>query len=128
MATHLVDYRTTVFEYPTLTKLHGESTFEGVQILHKELMVNAQTVHSELGGGTHRYLGLVLSPGRYALVSNVPYNRPQHPGQLVIPAATTLHMARTLKDQHTERLRVFRKVTAVENALKQQIVGAVEPQ
>ena len=119
MATHLVDYRTTVFEYPTLTKLHGESTFEGVQILHKELMVNAQTVHSELGGGTHRYLGLVLSPGRYALISNAPYNRPQHPGQLVIPAGTMLHMARTLTDEHTEQLRVFREMMAVENALKQ---------
>ena len=37
-------------------------------------------------------------------------------------------MARTTRDQHTERLRIFREETAVENSLKQQIVGAVEPQ
>ena len=96
--------------------------------MHKELMVNSQTVHSDLGGGTHGHLGLVLSPGRYALISNAAYNRPAHPGQLVIPAGTTLHLARTMRDQHTERLRIFREVTSVENALKQQIVGAVEPQ
>ena len=118
MATHTVDYRNTVFEYPTLTKLHGEPTFEGVRLLHKELMVNSQTVHSDLGGGAHGHLGLVLSPRRYALISNAQYNRPQHPGQLVIPAGTTLHMARTMRDQHNERLRVFKEVTSVENILK----------
>ena len=74
MATHSVNYRTTVFEYPTLTKIHGEPTFEGVRTLHKELMVNAQTVHSELGRGAHGHMVLVLTPGRYALISNDPYN------------------------------------------------------
>ena len=128
MATHTVDYRSTVFEHPTLTRIHGEPTFEGIRQLHKEVMVNAQTVHSDLGGGAHGHLGLTLSPRRYALISNAPYNRPTHPGQLIIPAGTTQHMARTIRDQHTERLRLFREVTGVENALKQQIVAAVEPQ
>ena len=44
------------------------------------------------------------------------------------PAGTTQHMARTIRNQHTERLRLFREVTGVENALKQQIIAAVEPQ
>ena len=91
-------------------------------------MVNSQTVHSDLGGGAHGHLGLVLSPTRYALICNAVYNRPQHPGTLIIPPGTTQHMARTLRDQHTERLRVFREVTGVENAPMQQIVAAVEPQ
>ena len=30
-------------------------------------------------------------------------------------------------DVHQESLQLFRKVTAVENALKQQIVAAIEP-
>ena len=101
MATSLVDYRTTVFEYPTLTKIHGEPTFEGIKTLHKELMINAQMVHSDLGGGAYGHLGLVLSPCRYGLIRNALYNRPLHPGQLVIPAGTTLHLARTMRDQHT---------------------------
>ena len=90
MTTHTVDYRTTVFKYPTLTKIHGEPTFEGVRQLHKEVMANAQTVYSELGGGSHGHLGLVLSPGRYVLISNAEYNRQNHPGQLVIPVGTDL--------------------------------------
>ena len=128
MTTPTVDYRTTAFEHPTLTKIHGEPMFEGVWQLHKEVMVNAQTVHSDLGGGTHGHLGVVLSPRRYALLSNAEYHRLNHPGQLIVPAGMTLHMARTMRDQHTERLRIFKEVTGVENAFKQQVVAAVEPQ
>ena len=118
MATHTVNYRSTVFEYPTLTRIHGEPTFEGIRQLHKEVMVNAQTVHSDLGGGAHGHLGLTLSPRHYTLISSAQYNRPTHPGQLIIPPGTTQHMARTIRDQHTERLRLFREVTGVENVLK----------
>ena len=81
-------------------------------------MVNTFTVHSDLGEGTHGHLGLTLSPQRYAFLSNAVYNQPQHPGKLIIPTSTTLHMARTLKEQHTERLRTFREVMGVENAFK----------
>ena len=62
MATNMVDYRNTVFEHLILTKIHGEPTFEVIRTLHRELMVNAQTVHSDLGGGEFGHLGLVLSP------------------------------------------------------------------
>ena len=89
-------------------------------------MVNTQTVHSDLGGGAYGHLGLTLSPQRYALISNAAYNRPNHPGQYIIPAGTTQYRAQTLKEQHTERLRTFREVIGVENALKQQIVAAIE--
>ena len=128
MTTHTVDYQTTVFEFQNLTRIHGEPNFETIKKLHRELMINAQTVHSDLGGGAHGHLGLTLSPGRYALLSNAEYHQPRHPGPLAIPPGTTQHMARTMKEQHTERIRVFKEVTGVENALKQQIVTAVEDQ
>ena len=70
----------------------------------------------------------MLSLGRYALICNAAYNRPNHPGTLIIIAGTTQHIARTLQDQYTEYLRVFREVTGVKHALKQQIVAAVKPQ
>ncbi len=114
MALSTVDYRTTVLEYSTLTCIHGEPTFEGVRKLHKEVMVNAQTVHPDLVYGAHSHLGLVLSPQRYALISNTNYNRPQHPGQLVIPVGTSQHIARTMKEQHVECLRVFQEVIGVD--------------
>ena len=126
--TNTVNYRNIVFEDPNLTKIHGKPTFEGIHMIHQELMINVHTVHSDLVGGAHDHLGLVLSPRQYALLSNAEYNRPIHPGQLVIPAGTTQHMARTIRDRHSKQKRVFRERIGVENALKQQVVAAVEPQ
>ena len=89
----MVNYRSMVFKHPTLENIHGEPTFESIWTLHKEIMVNSQTVHSDLGGGAHGHLGLVLSPAQYALICNAACNRPQHPGTLIIPPGTTQHMA-----------------------------------
>ena len=57
-----------------------EPTFETIRKLHKEVMVNAQTVYSDLGGSTHGHLGLVLSTCRYVLLSNADDHHPAHPG------------------------------------------------
>ena len=126
-STSFIDYRNTAFEIANLTKIHGEPTFESIRKLHREVNINAQCVHSDLGGGAHGHLGLVLSPQEYALHSNAAYRRPTHPGPLVIPAGTTQHMAGTMREQHRERLRVFREVQGVDQALRQQIATAIEP-
>ena len=126
--TSFIDYRNTAFEIANLTKIHGEPTFESIRTLQREININAQCVHSELGGGAHGYLGLVLTPQEYALHSNAAYRRPPHPGPLVIPAGTTQHMANTMREQHRERLRVFREVQGIDQALRQQIATAIEPQ
>ena len=126
--TSFIDYRNTAFEIATLTKIHGEPTFESIRKLQREININAQCVHSELGGGAHGHLGLVLTPQEYALHSNAAYRRPNHPGPLVIPPGTTQHMANTMREQHRERLRIFREVQGVDQALRQQIATAIEPQ
>ena len=49
---------------------------------------------SDLGGGAHGHLGLVLTPAEYALVSAILYVRPGHSGTLTLPAGpgvTNLH-------------------------------------
>ena len=121
-----IDYRSNYFEHATLTKIHGEPTYDTLQRLHNELKSNATAVPTTLGGGAHGHLGLVVSPARYALVSNVPYVRPPPPGMLILPPNVTDQVAMIHRDNHAEHVRVFREVTAVEKALLQQIVAAVE--
>ena len=58
----------------------------------------------------------------------MPFERPAHPGPLVIPPGTTQHAAATLQDLHQEALHVFIKVNAVDKALIQQIIQAIEPE
>ena len=123
-----IDFRNSAFEIANLTRIHGEPNFESIRTLQREVIINAQCVHSDLGGGAHGHLGLVLSPEEYALHSDAAYRRPTHPGIIVIPPGTTNHLTNIYREQHRERLRVFHEVQAVEQALRQQIVTAIEPQ
>ena len=122
-----INYRDTYFEYPELDKIHGEPTPDALLVLKNQLKANATSVPSNLSDGLHGHIALVLSPAQYALFSNVPFIRPQNPGALTIPANTTGPQAQVIRERHKEDLRVFREVTGVDKALKQQITKAIHP-
>ena len=109
-----VDYAKTYFLHPTLTPIHGEPEYSSLKILKKELKANASRVTSDLGGGGHGHLGLVLTPQEYSMISAVPYARPGHPGQLIIPPGTTQHESVRLTHAHAEATRVFRETVELE--------------
>lgn len=121
-----IDYRSIFFAHPNLTPIHGEPDADSLINLKNQLKANASSVPSNLAGGNHGHLGLVLSAQTYAMVSNTPYFAPAHPGVLTIPAGTSAVMATVLREQHVENMRQFREVTGVEKALKQQILKALE--
>ncbi len=123
-----IDYRSIYFAFPNLTPINGEPDADNLIKLKNELKANASSVPSNLGGGNDGHLGLVLSPQTYAMVSNTPFVQPAHPEQLVIPPGTTGPMATVLREQYQEAVRLFREVTGVEKALKQQILKAIEQQ
>ena len=127
MSTSSTNYRESVFRHPDLTKIHGEPTFATLTVLSRELKANAKSVHATLGGAAHGHLGLVLSPAQYALVSETPYVRVLFPAPLAIPVGTTRLAAEELERNHKEEIRAFRELTGVENALKTQLLKAVEP-
>lgn len=123
-----IDYREAHFIKKQLTPIVGEPTFVTLELLLKQLKSNARSVHSNLGGGQHGHLGLVISPPSYALLSPTPFTRPVFPGaQAIIPNNTTQHAARSLRIDYNEDLRVYHEVNNVDQALKQQIIEAVEP-
>jgi hypothetical protein len=122
-----INYRENYFEFPELTKIHGEPASESLYKLRNELKADAQSVYSNLSDGAHGHLALVITAAQYALLTNQPCVRPAHPGALVIAAGTTGPMITTLKDAHNEQLRLFREVEGVEKALIQQIVKAIKP-
>ena len=46
-----IDCKTTHFEYPELTRIHGEPTTQNLITLQQEIRANAITAHTTLGGG-----------------------------------------------------------------------------
>ena len=122
------NFRENYFQHPELTKIIGEPNHTSLTTLLNELKANAQSVHSNLGGGAHGHLGLVLSTLDYASVAPMtPYVRPRFPGSFVLENNVTNMQAQMLRDQHAENLRQFQEVEAVHNALVQQVIQAVDP-
>ena len=91
------------------------------------IKANTSIITSNLGGGAHGHLGLVLTNAEYALVSAIPYVRPVHPGPLVLPAGAgvTNLQQEIARDQHKEAMRVYREVIDLEKALLKQLVQAL---
>ena len=121
------DYKNNFFQYPELTRIHGEPTTAALLTLRKEVKANALTVFTTLGGGAHGHLGLVVDANTYATIPNtVPYVRPVHPGPLVLAQNATQYQIILTREQHQEAMRLFREANAVERALIQQIVSAID--
>ena len=118
MSQGIVNYNATYFETKVVTKIHGEPTYEEIKRLHNVLKANAGRVPSVLGGGRNGYLALVISPTQYAMVSNVAFNRPLHPGQLILPPGISDMNARIQRENYNEALRLFRECEGVDSALR----------
>ena len=56
-----IDYMSTYFEHPMLTKIHGEPDFSSLQRLENQIKVNLSSVNTNLGGEGNRHLGLTLT-------------------------------------------------------------------
>ena len=105
----LVDYKKLYFSHPTLLKIHREPTYSSLNILKQELKANVSRVTSDLGGGVHRHLGLILTPAEYQLVLVDVYARPLHPGVLNIVSGVTHHETNRFTLHHTEEVHIFRE-------------------
>ena len=86
-----MDYATACLKYPISDKIYGKSAWEYIKYLKKQLKANARNVISDLGGGQHGHLGLVLYTIEYALLSNEHYVITLYPVLLVTPKGTTHH-------------------------------------
>lgn len=80
-----------------------------------------------MGRGAHGHLGLVFHDPEYATVSAIPYVKPDHPGPLVIPPGTTIHVSNILRDAHKKATALFHETVGLENALKKLIQDALDP-
>ena len=122
-----IDYATTYFPYNTPTPIQGEPTYKALKRLKNELRANASSVDTDLGGGDHGYLGLVLTDEEYAKVApNHPFVAPEFPGPLVIPPRTDIVDAMNMRETHKSDMALYRECREVEKALMRHITTAVE--
>ena len=116
------------FPYPTVTKIDGLPTYSTLKELVRQLQANAASVSTELGGGAHGFLGLLLPAATYQNLAGVAWNPPVNPGVFaVIPNNANAAERQQAYHEHKMQVEAWRLYNAVHNALKQQIIGAVKP-
>ena len=114
--------------FPTpITKITGEPNYEGLKNLKDQLEANVTSIPTTLGGGTHGYLGLILSPATYATIAATQFIEPIYPGQHPnIPAGTSATNTSTIVRRHTEDLCQWREFKNFNTVLKNQLISALD--
>ena len=115
------------FPHPITTAIHGKPTFTTLYKLKKEIMANAASVPSTLGGGQHGHLGLILTAPQYNNISLVPFLKPRDPGEPLLDGTMTWEQMQAVRLANRDARDQFDKVTTVETAIKQQIINSIEP-
>lgn len=116
------------FPHATLTPILGRPDPLSLGIIQGELYANAISVPTELGGGVYGHLALVMPVPEYiAMDGAILYTTPVHPGvQDDAPAGATAVQITQLNRQHDKALERHMLHATVANALKHQLLDAVD--
>jgi hypothetical protein len=115
------------FPHPQLTQVVGKPTAITIKHLRKEIYANARSVHSERGGGANGFLGIVMETAPYLARAGEAFILPTHPGTQPAHAATATQAQITATNrQYDAKLDDFRRYTQVREAMRQQILTAVD--
>ena len=114
------------FPSPILLKIDWELTIQRIIDLHRLISGNAASVSLNLKGGRHEHLALTTTHEDYASQTGFAFVPLHNPGDYPPTTGNAQYQA-----LGTEKFRqnhaLFRKYTAVDGALKKQIIKAVEP-
>ena len=116
------------FPHPTLTPISGVPTYETIAELNLKLNANAASVQSNLGDGQLGLLYLTVTPAEYTTLSATAFVPPANPGTtpVIATGATAAQTSASIR-QHTTEITLFREYNATDKALKQLVIGAVDP-
>ena len=93
------------FPHPNVPKIEGEPTYKAIKEIEKLLISNASSFESELGGGTHGYLGLVIKPARYQIITGNTFDLHNNLCALpIFPTGATSPQITTISNTHREQL------------------------
>ena len=115
------------FPNPTIPKIHGTPHYFSIAEAHSPLKENATSVYSSRGNPALGHYIFTASDSEYLLRSGMDFIIPLNPGvhPIVSPGATNAQIAHA-KRKHEESTREFRLFKAVDNALKNQLVNAID--
>ena len=113
--------------YPILTRIEGVPSYEDIKILNDELTGNAVTVTTNLGGGVVGFARLTLTAAIYSTICPHAWVNPPNPGiQASIPDGSTASQISAYNRAFDKAFQLYADFVAVGNALKKQLLAAVD--
>ena len=96
------------FPYSNIEKISREQLYHSIKEVEWKLIKNASSFPLELGGGNHGYLGLVLTPTKYQLVTSETFTLYPKLGSILTfpPNPIQLQIAQ-ISNTHKEQLRLW---------------------
>jgi hypothetical protein len=121
------------FPHQILPTVEGEPDYQTIYTTRKFIQANSRAIDTHLGGGTLGHLGLIVSDAAYSNIApqtaEAPklWVTPNAPGRA--PATTDGTAAQLSAARHLweEDVQTYRTCTSVQQALKKQIIGVLEP-
>ena len=104
---------------------HTKVTYKDFIALEREVYSCASCVRSTTGGSNHGHLGQVMPTDDYLEMTGEVYVRPEHPGELDLPARTTANEQWRYTEERKEQKERAEQARDLEHALKRMIVQAV---
>ena len=72
------------FPYPTVNNISELPTYLTLKDLVQQLKDNAASVSTELGGGVHGFLGILLPESQYQILTGEPWVLPDNLGLVAV--------------------------------------------
>jgi hypothetical protein len=122
------DSKTTFsFEHKTLTPIVGEPTNATLTQLKKEIYANAMGTITELGGGNHGYLGLIMPAAEYFIeTGGENFTAPIKPIAPVRDDIKSYEENAHDRDVYKETVVEYKQHRAMSIEIKEQLIAAVE--
>ena len=114
------------FPIPILLRITGTPMYDNVKTINEELNVNATSIVTTRGGGAHGHLALTISPAVYATLSNTFFTPPALPPAVVTAGHSGSQIAELNRVYDKEKAE-FHSYVNLQNALKKQLIAAIEP-
>ena len=115
------------FPTSSIPRIEGEPTYKSIKEVEKIIITNASSIESELGGGSHGLLGLVIPEARYNTITGTNFVPHANPGALpTFPPNPTQPQIAQANTTHKEQLRLWREQNMATKALKKQATSAFD--
>ena len=128
MTSSTPDFRKTHFPHPDLDRVHGQPSIDQIDKIFRQLKQNAASVRTNLGGGQHGFLPLVLTNQQWTSIPNTQeFVRPTNPGPFQPPQNRPTNSEIALaKSRWETRLQNYINCQHLEATLKNQLENAFD--